>query len=265
MEVIWEMSLASLSLHPFSLKEEIWKRGGVKIPQNPREELEALIRQGDLESLLRKAGELHGHFCPYLALGVRAGYIALKALGVEQSRGMEEVVAIVETNNCFSDGVQMVTGCTFGNNALVYRDLGKTAVTVAKRNGTAVRIALKAEWEDAFGSRYPEASALFEKIVVNREEATQTEHKKLMRLWAKSSFEQLALPEEEVFNAEHTKIKVPPFAPIFASVRCSVCEENIMETRARVKDGKPICLECASAEHYLLDGAGISIEKGASS
>ena len=232
---------------------------------NPREEIESLIRTEDLEGLLMKAGELHGHFCPYLALGVRAGSIALKALGVERTTGMEKVVAIVETNNCFSDGVQMVAGCTFGNNALIYRDLGKTAVTVAKRDGTAVRVALKAEYADAFGFKYPEAHALFEKIVINREEATQAEHKKLMRLWAKSSFEQLELPEEEVFNVEHTEIEVPPFAPMFASVRCSVCGENVMETRARVKDGKPICMECAAAEHYLLDGAGISIEKGASS
>jgi len=229
---------------------------------NPREEIERLMGAGDLEGLLRKAGELHGHFCPYLALGVRAGCIALKALGVEGTTGMEEVVAIVETNNCFSDGVQMVTGCTFGNNALIYRDLGKTAVTVARRDGTAIRVALRAEWEDSFDSRYPEASALFERIVVNREEVTQAEHEKLMRLWAESSFDQLKLPEEEVFDVKHTKIEVPPFAPIFASVRCSVCGENVMETRAKVRDGKPICLECAGAEHYLLDGAGISIEKG---
>ncbi len=235
------------------------------IPRNPRREIEELIRRGGLEGLLIKAGELHGHFCPHLALGVRAGYIALKTLGVERSTGMEEVVAIVETNNCFSDGIQVVTGCTFANNALIYRDLGKTAVTVAKRDGSAVRVALKAEYTDAFGSKYPKAHALFKKIVVNREQATQAEHEKLMRLWAKSSFEQLELPEEEVFHVEHTKIKVPPFAPMFTSVRCSVCGENVMETRARVKDGKPICMECAAAEHYLLDGAGISIEKGASS
>jgi formylmethanofuran dehydrogenase subunit E len=235
------------------------------IPQSPRREIEELIRRGGLEGLLIKAGELHGHFCPYLALGVRAGYIALKTLGVERSTGMEEVVAIVETNNCFSDGIQVVTGCTFANNALIYRDLGKTAVTVAKRDGSAVRVALKAEYADAFGSKYPEAQALFEKIVINREEATQAEHEKLMRLWAESSFEQLKLPEEEVFNVKRTKIKVPPFAPMFASVRCSVCGENVMETRARVRDGKPICMGCAAAEHYLLDGAGISIEKGVSS
>jgi len=234
------------------------------MPQHPREEIEALIRQGDLEGLLNKAGELHGHFCPYVALGVRAGYLTMRELQV-RSVGMEGVVAIVETNNCFSDGVQMVTGCTFGNNALIYRDVGKTAVTVAKRDGTAVRIALKAEWGDQFDARYPEASALFRKIVVNREEATPEENERLMQLWAESSFDQLRLPEEEIFNVKRVSIEVPSFAPIFASVRCAICGEKVMETRARIKEGKPICMDCASVEHYLLDGSGISVAKGGES
>jgi len=111
------------------------------IKENPREEIEKLIQKGDLEALLRKAAELHGHFCSYLTYGVKAGYIAIKELGIKNT-GMEEAIAIVETNNCFSDGIQIITSCTFGNNALIYKDVGKTAVTVAKRDGTAVRIAL---------------------------------------------------------------------------------------------------------------------------
>ena len=83
---------------------------------------------------------------------------------------------------------------------------------------------------------------------------------KLMRLWAESSFGPLGLPEEEVFNVEHQEIQVPAFAPIFASVKCSVCGENIMETKARIRNGEPICIACASAEHYQLDGAGISVQ-----
>ena len=84
----------------------------MNLPPNPRAPIEELIRQGDLEGLLRKAGELHGHFCPYVALGVRAGYLALTALGIEQNLGMEEALAVVETNNCFSDGIQVITGWT---------------------------------------------------------------------------------------------------------------------------------------------------------
>ena len=72
---------------------------------NPRQEVEEAIATGDLSKLLRMNGMLHGHFCPFSAMGVKAAVRAIKELGV-RSTGMEEVVAIVETNNCFSDGIQ---------------------------------------------------------------------------------------------------------------------------------------------------------------
>jgi formylmethanofuran dehydrogenase subunit E len=151
---------------------------------NPvRAEIERLIKVGDLQGLLYKAGELHGHLCGHMAYGVKAGYSAMRELSLK-SQGMEEVIAIIETNNCFSDGVQMVTGCSFGNNALIYRDFGKTAVTVAKRDGTAIRIALNPDFEDCRRDMYPEAYTLFEKIVAKREEATLEEHERLMQFFA---------------------------------------------------------------------------------
>ncbi len=225
---------------------------------NPlRKEIERLIEAGSPRGLLEKAGELHGHLCNYLAYGVIAGYIAVCELGVK-STGMEKVIVIVETNNCFSDGVQMVTGCSFGNNALIYRDLGKTAVTVAKRDGTAIRIALDPDFEDSREDEYPEAYKLWNKVVAKREKTTPKEHRRMMRLFAEMSINELNKPADKMFRIKRIKITVPEYAPIFASVRCSICGENVMETRARVKDGKPICIDCAEEEHYVLDGKGIA-------
>jgi len=132
--------------------------------QHPRYELEESIRAEELSKLLRKAGELHGHFCPFLAIGVKAAVRAVKELGVS-STGMEEVIAIVETNNCFSDGVQFITGCSFGNNALIYRDYGKTAFTLTKRDGEAVRISVR-NVREFLERAEPEANRLFQKVVV---------------------------------------------------------------------------------------------------
>ena len=70
----------------------------------------------------------------------------------------------------------MITGCTFGNNGLIYKDVGKTAVTVAKRDGTAIRIVLDPIYERSIKEEYSEANKLWEKIVVKREEATREEH-----------------------------------------------------------------------------------------
>jgi len=218
-----------------------------------------MIERGDLKGLLYKAGELHGHLCPYLAYGVMAGYIAVRELNVRNT-GMEELIAIVEANNCFCDGIQVVTGCTFGNNALIFKDLGKTAVTVARRDGTAIRIVLNPDFEESRVKEYPEAYELWNKIVVRREKVTEEEQRKLMKLFAEISIKELNQPFDKVFKIEHLKIKVPEYAPIFASVRCSICGEKIMEPKARVKDGKPVCIKCAKEAYYVLNGSGISVK-----
>jgi len=224
---------------------------------NPRQEIEEAIASGDLSKLLKMTGMLHGHFCPFSAMGVKAAVRAVGELGV-RSTGMEEVVAIVETNNCFSDGVQFVTGCSFGNNALIYRDYGKTAFTLARRSGDAVRISVRAD--RVMEERSPQATQLFEKVVIGRG-GSEDDKKRLSELWAELSFRVLELPDEEVFDIRRMTIEIPAYARIFANVKCSVCGENVMEPRARMEDGKPVCIPCSGQEYYQLAGDGISIKQ----
>jgi len=222
--------------------------------ENPRQEIEEAITAGDMGNLLKISGMLHGHFCPFSALGVKAATRAVKELGVS-STGMEEMVAIMETNNCFSDGVQIITGCSFGNNALIYRDYGKTAFTLAKRTGEGVRISVRAD--RVMEERSPEATELFERVVVQRS-GSEADRKRLSELWKELAFRVLELPDEEAFDIKKVTVDVPAYARIFASVKCSVCGENIMEPRARMKEGKPVCLACSDQEYYQLAGDGIS-------
>jgi len=232
----------------------------LKVPDmsNPRHEIKAAVAAGDLKKLLRMTGMLHGHFCPFVAIGVKAAVRAVKEMGVN-STGMEQIIAIVETNNCFSDGVQLVTGCSFGNNALIYRDYGKTAFTLAKRNGEAVRVSVKAD-SKFLEEREPKAMELFQKVVVERQ-GTEADHRRLMKLWQQTSFKMLGIPDDELFDVNRLTIQVPSYARIFANVKCSVCGENIMEPRARIKDGKPVCIPCSGQEYYQLAGNGISLNK----
>jgi formylmethanofuran dehydrogenase subunit E len=225
---------------------------------NPRQEIEEAIVAGDLSKLLRMSAMLHGHFCPFSAIGVKAAVRAVRELGV-RSRGMEEVIAIVETNNCFSDGVQFVTGCTFGNNALIYRDYGKTAFTLARRTGEATRISVRAD--RLMEERTPEAAQLFERVVVGHS-GSEADHRRLSELWKALSFRVLDIPDEEVFDVKRVTTKVPDYARIFGNVKCSICGENVMEPRARIKDGKPVCIPCSGQEYYQLSGDGISIIGG---
>jgi formylmethanofuran dehydrogenase subunit E len=226
-----------------------------------RMDIEGMIERNDLEGLLKKAGELHGHFCNYLAYGVIAGLYAIKKLGITNT-GMEEIIAIVETNNCFSDGVQMITGCSFGNNALIYRDYGKTAVTVTKRDGQAVRLVLDPEFEDSREVEYPEAYELFDKLVVKRIQGTAEEFARFMGLFAEMSTREISVPAEKVFRIKEEKIELPAFAPIFDSVKCETCGENVMKSRAIEKDGSYHCIPCSKAEHFEMNGSGIMKREG---
>lgn len=222
--------------------------------KQPRREIEEAVFNGDLPKLLRISGLLHGHYCPGSAMGVKAAARAVRELGVK-STGMEEVVAIVETNACFSDGIQIVTGCSFGNNALIYRDYGKTAFTLAKRTGEGIRIA--ARLDRASRERSPEVIELWDKVVVKRS-GSEEESQRLRDLWRDLSFRVLEIPDEEVLDIKKVTIDVPAYARIFANIKCSVCGENVMEPRTRMKDGKPICLACSDHEYYQLAGDGIS-------
>jgi formylmethanofuran dehydrogenase subunit E len=221
-----------------------------------RLEVEDMIESNNLSGLLKRAGELHGHHCNYLAYGVIAGLYGIKKLGITNT-GMEEIIAIVETNNCFADGVQMVTGCSFGNNALIYRDYGKTAATISKRDGQAIRFVLKPEFEDSREKEYPEAYEIFNKLIVRREQASPEDYARLMMLFAEMSAKELHVPAEEMFWIKQEKIEIPSFAPIFESVKCRKCGENVMISKAIKTKGEYYCIACVNKEFFELNGSGI--------
>jgi formylmethanofuran dehydrogenase subunit E len=222
--------------------------------ENPRERIERSVRDRDLESLLLGAGELHGHFCPFLSLGVMAGVFAQRELGLA-SDGMEDVVAVVETNNCFADGVQYVTGCTLGNNALVYRDYGKTAVTLAERGTPGVRI--RVTDRERVLERYPEAADLFRKVLANRD-ATDAERRQFDEAWPRVSFDLIGRPLKEFCDVETgVDLDLPEYAPVHEDRQCADCGEQVMASKAVDQDGEPYCVPCAGAEYLQLDGRGL--------
>ncbi|MCD6358429.1 MAG: TraR/DksA C4-type zinc finger protein [Dehalococcoidia bacterium] len=226
--------------------------------RGPRSGIGELVEAGALVKLMKKAGEIHGHFCPFLAVGVKAGWRAVTELRVN-SAGMEDVVAIVETNSCFSDGIQVVTGCTFGNNSLIYRDYGKTAVTVARRNGKGVRVSVKLKGE-FLNEREPETMRLFQAVVAERK-GSESDRTRLMEEWKRVGFDMLDIPDAELFEVRKVKADIPSYARIFTSVKCSVCGEDVMEPRVRMKSGKPVCIPCSGREYYQLSGDGMCLRR----
>ena len=105
--------------------------------------------------------------------------------------------------------------------------------------------------------RYPEAAELFKKVVQERH-GTEDDDKILRHVWVDISFAMLDVPDVEFFTIRHMRIEVPEYARIFTTVTCTVCGVNVMESRARLIDGKPVCIPCSGNAYFHLTGDGIS-------
>jgi formylmethanofuran dehydrogenase subunit E len=227
--------------------------------KTPRYQIEKMIKYQNMHDLLLKAGELHGHYCPYLALGVLAASDALNRLSVVND-GMEDLLAVVETNSCFSDGVQYIAGTTFGNNALIYRDFGKTAVTFVRRNEADKNIRYYLKDSEFISREYPEADKLFQKVVAERE-GSKKEKEKMKNMWQEIAFEIIEDDAAKYFKIEENiKLELPDYAPIFDDEYCSRCGEKLMAAKAVKKNNNIFCRDCAEDNYYQLDGSGI-VEK----
>ncbi len=181
----------------------------------------------------------HGHSCFGLAMGYRVAEAALKKLQSDRDID-EEIVGIVENDNCSVDAVQYLTGCTMGKGNLLFYDHGKPVYTFIRRSDNkAVRIVAYGPDEN----RFPELYRLREKV--QNGEATEEDQKILSEVTAEALKQYLNDPLDKVVKVEETSCEIPEKARIFNSVNCSECGEKVMEPRARVKNGQPVCIPCA--------------------
>jgi formylmethanofuran dehydrogenase subunit E len=234
-----------------------------RLKANPRREFAPYIRNKDIKTLLLKAGQLHGHYCPGLAMGVLAATDAMQQIA-EISDGMEKLLAIVETNSCFVDGIQFVTGCTLGNNSLIYREYGKTAFTLTDRSGNGVRYAVKPDFRERLRETSLEFHELFTKVVKNkqRDEASLTRFKQLAK---EASFAMVDLEPEQIFKIERVQTTIPEYAAMVESVLCDQCGESVMETRIVEQAGQHLCRGCAQSAYYEFTGNGVFLREGLTS
>lgn len=222
---------------------------------DPRLEIDNLLAQNNQEQLLLRAGQLHGHYCPGLAMGVMAAGFAMRHLGAN-SDGMEDLLAITETNNCFSDGVQFVTGCSFGNNSLIFKDLGKTAFTLTKRDGKGIRICSRHESQELIRESFPLFNEYYRKVVVEQDH--QPENIAIYKKTALDrAFETLKLDFDKLFIVQFVGVDIPSYGRINESKVCDQCGESVMSTRTIERKKKILCLECGNGNYYQLDGNGI--------
>ncbi|NMB54709.1 MAG: tRNA CCA-pyrophosphorylase [Leptolinea sp.] len=197
----------------------------------------------DKNDELYKAGLLlHGHKCPAMPMGLRAGLAALEALGVERALD-GQLTALVEIDSdhcatCYADGVMMSTGCTFGKGNIRKLGYGKFVLTlIDNKSGRSVRVATRNE----VIKRNQESEFIqFRKkgVPASKIDAGLVE----------PSIEYiLAEPTEKLFKIDPVQeIKIiPGRAHDFNTIICSECGEVAVERYARIKNGKVVCIPCA--------------------
>ncbi len=103
------------------------------------------------EELFETGLKFHGHKCPAMPMGLKAGLAAMKALGVERAQD-KELSVISETGKghaagCFLDGIMTATGCTYGKSNIEKLYYNKLAFTlVDNATGRCVRVSVKPEF-----------------------------------------------------------------------------------------------------------------------
>ncbi len=225
---------------------------------NPRKLIYSNIWAGNTKRLLLDAGQLHGHFCTGLAMGVM---MAVKGMQWIRGRsdGLEDLLAIVETNNCAADGIQYVTGCTLGNNALIFKDYGKTAFTLTRRDGKGIRISARADAKTYIHTASPLFAEIYDKVVgqhIRKDE----EVAQFKKLGVEKAFALLGLDFDKLFKTETVDVAIPSYAPSYESIVCEKCGEAVMRTRIINKNGKNLCIPCAGKTGMMLSGDGIAEE-----
>lgn len=194
------------------------------------------------QKTLDRVQQFHGHMCPGLAMGIRAAEIALERIGPHA--GDEEVVAIVETDMCGVDGIQVLTGCTFGKGNLIHRDHGKNAYTFCRRSdGRAIRVITK---PDGWGKHDPAWEQLFTKVRSGG--ATPQERRHFGELHVARAMQLLAASIEDLYDVVEVSMRMPRPARIHTSLACADCGEATMETRVRLLHGRHLCPPCFEAE-----------------
>lgn len=187
----------------------------------------------------QRCAAFHGHVCPGLAIGYKAAKAAMHFLQQQQRAEDEELVAIVETDACSADAVQVLTGCTFGKGNFIYKDYGKMALTLLDRKtGKGVRVCTK----HRAGSNDQRHGELLQKMMAGT--LDEAERAEFQQLHQQRSDAILEMPDEDLFTIKATQEALPPKAHMEPSKPCDQCGEPVMGCKLQEVDGRQLCRSC---------------------
>lgn len=194
------------------------------------------------DELLNVGLKFHGHKCPAMPMGLKAGVAAMKALGVERAQDKELYVKS-ETGKghaagCFLDGIMIATGCTYGKSNIEKLYYNKMAFTlIDQKSGRAVRVSIKPDFFE---------KALASPFVQKRKAGVppQDIEPEITDPLVKSI---LGLKDEAFLDVgEVHEVGVKKGKGVFAAKRCAKCGELTFVNKLReTEEGNPVCIPCS--------------------
>jgi formylmethanofuran dehydrogenase subunit E len=195
-----------------------------------------------LDGDFSKCIEFHGHTCPGLAIGFQAARTLMERLEVRKAPD-EELIAIVETDACGADAIQVMTGCTFGKGNFLFKNYGKHAFSLMDRKkGKGVRVCLRS---GAFEID-PESLSLSAKV--QKDEASEREIERYRQLRQERVENILRADTESLFKIEEITPEIPAKARIMDSGICDSCGEPTAIDFLGEINGERICIRCAARQ-----------------
>ncbi len=198
-----------------------------------------------LEQAFETGLKFHGHKCPAMPMGLRAGLAAMRILGVERAPD-KELFLISETGKehaagCFLDGLMMATGCTYGKSNVEKRYYNKMAFTlIDNQRGKAVRVSLKPEFfEMALNSPFVQKRKAG---VPPQDVAPEITDPLVERV--------LNVPEEKFLSIGDVRdVAIKKSKGIFEAKPCARCGELTFVNKLRAtEDGQLVCIPCSGYE-----------------
>ena len=196
----------------------------------------------NLQELYETGMKFHGHKCPAMPMGLRAGLAAMKVLEVERAQD-KELLLRSETGKghaagCFLDGLMMATGCTYGKSNVEKLYYNKMAFTLIEaKTGRAVRVSLKPEFfEQALNSPF-----------VQKRKAGVPPQDVEPELTDPLVDRILHIPESEFLHiGDIGHVEMKNGKGVFEAKRCDECGELTFVNKLRLRpDGKLVCIPCS--------------------
>lgn len=223
----------------------------------------------DLSPLLHRSASLQGHLCPWQVLAVRMGLYGADLLGLSVPRADRRLVALVELDGCFADGILAATGCSVGQRTLRLIDHGKLAATfVDAETGRAMRVTpqpladLHAIERGPTGHRadpsvFEDAPTLVDTSGFYGGEAysaVATRCETLGRDWRDEQIVAYReLPDQVLLQAQPVMLAAP-LTSVVGSLRahtiCARCGDEVRAEREVVVLGQRLCRGCAGDRYF---------------